>query len=230
MRAATASVAALPAEVAATRSELIDEVRTARRDVLARSERQIAALRRDVLAGSERDSHHGGSAGWATRWHEPIRPLRRVEELRGDLQPVLAAAQSTLHNTDRTMADLHPQTARPGSRVEGHGGGDGPDYARRAVCCAEFLAQGQHITANVDMATSEFSGVATNLNRLTKPKWYDRLLGYGLNGAVIYRNLNPVTSIAVKGAAVCDLALTIMNARVGRQGKAIGSCNSEESI
>jgi hypothetical protein len=36
------------------------------------------------------------------------------------------------------------------------------------------------------------------LNRLTKPKWYDRLLGYGLNGVVIYRNLNPATSVAVR--------------------------------
>ena len=62
-----------------------------------------------------------------------------------------------------------------------------------------FISQGQRITANVDTATSEFSGVATNLNRLTKPKWYDRLLGYGLNGMIIYRDLNPVTSLTLKG-------------------------------
>jgi hypothetical protein len=62
-----------------------------------------------------------------------------------------------------------------------------------------FISQGQRISANVNTATLEFSGVATNLNRLTKPKWYDRLLGYGLNGVVIYRDLNPVTSVVVKG-------------------------------
>jgi len=38
---------------------------------------------------------------------------------------------------------------------------------------------------------ADVSGTAGNLNRLTKPHWYDRLLGYGLNAAVIYRNLNP---------------------------------------
>jgi hypothetical protein len=62
-----------------------------------------------------------------------------------------------------------------------------------------FITQGQRISANVDTATLQFSGVASNLNRLTKPKWYDRLLGYGLNGVVIYRDLNPVTSLTVRG-------------------------------
>ena len=47
---------------------------------------------------------------------------------------------------------------------------------------------------------SQADGVASNLNRLTKPKWYDRLLGYGLNGVVIYRNLNPATIPAVAAA------------------------------
>jgi hypothetical protein len=44
------------------------------------------------------------------------------------------------------------------------------------------------------------AGTATNLDRLTKPHWYDRLIGYGLNGVVIYRNLNPVTNLTMKGA------------------------------
>ena len=44
------------------------------------------------------------------------------------------------------------------------------------------------------------AGIAANLDRLTKPHWYDRLIGYGLNGVVIYRNLNPATNVMVKGA------------------------------
>lgn len=43
-------------------------------------------------------------------------------------------------------------------------------------------------------------GITANVNQLTKPRWYDRLLGYGLNGVVIYRNLNPATNLTVKGA------------------------------
>jgi len=49
---------------------------------------------------------------------------------------------------------------------------------------------------------ADVSGTAGNLNRLTKPHWYDRLLGYGLNAAVIYRNLNPITSLTVTGAQI----------------------------
>src|SRR5215469_1920303 len=41
----------------------------------------------------------------------------------------------------------------------------------------------QGIGTNID-------GLTANINRLTKPGWYGRLLGYGLNGVVIYRNLN----------------------------------------
>jgi hypothetical protein len=44
------------------------------------------------------------------------------------------------------------------------------------------------------------AGTAANLDRLTKPHWYDRLIGYGLNGVMIYRNLNPATNLTVKGA------------------------------
>jgi hypothetical protein len=40
------------------------------------------------------------------------------------------------------------------------------------------------------------------VNHLTTPHWYDRVLGYGLNGVVIYRNLNPATNLIVKGAQV----------------------------
>ena len=44
-----------------------------------------------------------------------------------------------------------------------------------------FIAQGQRHRRQRGHGDREFSGVATNLNRITKPKWYDRLLGYGLS-------------------------------------------------
>jgi ABC-type transporter Mla subunit MlaD len=126
--------------------------------------------------------------------------LESAAGLRRDLQPVLSTAQATLHDADRTVADLHPQLLGlvAASKVTAGETAQTMRDFRNAV--PNFLAQGQRITANVNTATSEFSGVATNLNRLTKPKWYDRLLGYGLNGVVIYRDLNPVTSLTLKGA------------------------------
>ena len=55
-------------------------------------------------------------------------------------------------------------------------------------------------STDLPIITTNIAGITDNINKLTKPKWYDRLLGYALNGVVIYRNLNPVTSLTVSGA------------------------------
>jgi len=198
VRAATAAVSVLPGEVAATRAALLDEVRKARQDVMARSERQVAALRQDVMAQADAvraaaDRRVGDSLSRVDA------AIDIADSLRREIEPVLAAAQATLHDTDRTVADLHPQLLGLVAASKVTAGETAQTMRDFRGAVPDFIAQGQRITANVDTATSEFSGVATNLNRLTKPRWYDRLLGYGLNGVVIYRNLNPVTSLTVKG-------------------------------
>lgn len=210
VRAATATVAAIPAEMDATRAVLATEVRAARQDVihqtqaarqdlLARSERQMAALRRDALAEVDRirvtaDRRVGDTLARADT------ALGTAAGLRQDLQPVLAEAQSTLRDADKTVADVHPQLLGliAASKVTAGETAQTMRSVRGAV--PGFLSQGQAIAVNVQTATLRFSGVADNLNRLTKPKWYDRLIGYGLNGIVIYRNLNPVTNLTIKGA------------------------------
>lgn len=198
VRTATAAVSALPDEVTATRVALLNEVRAARQDVLARSERQLAAMRKDALSEVDEmrttaDRRVGDTLARADA------ALATVDELRREIEPVLTTAQGTLHDADRTVADLHPQLLGlvAASKVTAGETAQTMRDIRRAV--PDFISQGQKITTNVGTATSEFSSVATNLNRLTKPKWYDRLLGYGLNGVVIYRDLNPVTSLTVKG-------------------------------
>jgi predicted phage tail protein len=198
VRTATAAVSALPGEAIATRAALVDEVRAARKDVLARSEQQVAALRKDVMAeaGEIRqtaDRRVGDTLSKADMLFET------AEGLRHDLQPVLAAVQSTLHDTDRTVNDLHPQLLGLVAASKVTAGETAQTMRDFRFAVPSFIAQGNTIAANVNVATSQFSGVATNLNRLTKPKWYDRLLGYGLNGAVIYRDLNPITSVTIKG-------------------------------
>jgi hypothetical protein len=199
VRAASVAVSALPAEVAATRAALLNEVRASRKDVLMASERQVAALRKGILdqvdqARLAADRRVGDTLARADAARETAEGLRR------DLRPVLDAAQSTLHDTDRTMVDLHPQLLGlvAASKVTAGETAQTMRDFRNAV--PSFITQSQAITANVNTATLEFSGVASNLNRLTKPKWYDRLLGYALNGVVIYRNLNPVNNLTVKGA------------------------------
>ena len=199
VRTTMATVSALPGEVSATRAALVNEVRAARQDVLLRSERQVSALRRDVMAeaGEIRqtaDQRVGDTLARADAVLDTAAGLRR------DLQPVLDAAQGTLHEADRTVADLHPQLLGLVAASKVTAGETAQTMRDFRSAVPNFITQGQRISANVNTATAEFSGVATNLNRLTKPKWYDRLLGYGLNGVVIYRDLNPVTSLTVKGS------------------------------
>jgi len=198
VRTTTSTIAALPGEVIATRAVLVDEVRTARKEVLARSERQVAGLRKDVMAQADEirqtaDRRVGDTLARADA------VLETAGALRSDLRPVLDAAQSTLHDTDRTVIDLHPQLLGLVAASKVTAGETAQTMRDFRFAVPSFIAQGNTIAANVNVATGQFSGVATNLNRLTKPKWYDRLLGYGLNGAVIYRDLNPVTSLTVKG-------------------------------
>jgi hypothetical protein len=198
VRTATATISVLPREVIATRVALIDEIRAARKDVLTRSERQVSALRKDVMTQAGEIRHTADSrVGDTLAKVDTV--LATAEELRHDLQPVLAAAQSTLHDTDRTVADLHPQLLGLVAASKVTAGETAETMRDFRFAVPSFIAQGNTIAANVNVATSQFSSVATNLNRLTKPKWYDRLLGYGLNGVLIYRDLNPVTSLTVKG-------------------------------
>lgn len=210
LRAATAVVAAVPGEVRATRAALLLEVQAARQDltgqvdaarqdVLARSERQIDALRTDLMAEAAQvrltaDRRVGDTLARADL------ALGTALEVRGDVQPVLDAAGAALRDTDRTIADLRPQLLGliAASKVTAGETAQTMRDVRGAV--PGFLAQGQDIAANFQAATLRFSSVGDNLDRLTKPRWYDRLIGYGLNGVVIYRNLNPVTNLTVKGA------------------------------
>jgi methyl-accepting chemotaxis protein len=55
---------------------------------------------------------------------------------------------------------------------------------------------------DIPKITDNFNGIAFNINRLTKPHWYDRVLGYALNGAILYRSLNPVTNLTLTGAQI----------------------------
>jgi hypothetical protein len=190
VRATAATVSVLPGEMTATREALLGEVRAARKDVLARSERQAVGLRQDLRATAEEireaaDRRVGDTLARADA------ALETAEDLRGDLKPVLDAAQDTLHDADRTVADLHPQVLGlvAASKVTAGETAQTMRSVRDAV--PNFIAQGNTIAGNVSTATVEFSGVASNLNRITKPKWYDRLIGYGLSFGAAYRDLNP---------------------------------------
>jgi hypothetical protein len=210
VRTATATVAAIPGQLDATRAALAFQVAAARQDVL----RQVADSRRDLFIRTERQTAALSQGLLTEAGQIRVAADRRIgdtlaradtaiataQELRQDLKPVIDAAQSTLLHTDRTVADLHPQLLGliAASKVTAGETALAMRDFRSAV--PGFLTQSQNIAGNVQTATLSFTGVAENLNQLTKPKWYDRLLGYALNGAVLYRNLNPITSLTVTGA------------------------------
>jgi len=208
--AATAVVAAVPGEVRATRAALLAEVQAirhdltgqieaARQDVLSRSERQVAALRTDVMDQATQLQQAADRRIGDTLARADI-ALGTASDLRGDVKPVLDAAGDTLRRTSQAVADLRPQLLGliAASKVTAGETAQTMRDVRGAV--PGFLGQGQDIAKNFQVATLHLSAVGDNLDRLTKPRWYDRLIGYGLNGVVIYRNLNPVTSLTVKGA------------------------------
>jgi multidrug resistance efflux pump len=205
VRVTTATISALPGEVETTRAALLGEVRAARQDVLNRTDRQMTALRQDAIAEAD-EIRQSADQRVAETLAQTDALVQAAQGLRSDLQPVLASAQGTLndagrtlHDADRTVDDLHPQLLGLVAASKITAGETAQTMRDFRTAVPSFIEQGQRISGNVDKATSEFSGVATNLNRLTKPKWYDRLLGYGLNGVIIYRDLNPVTSLTLKG-------------------------------
>jgi hypothetical protein len=58
------------------------------------------------------------------------------------------------------------------------------------------------ITKNTENITSNINDITVHISKLTTPHWYDRLLGYALNGAILYRSINPVTNLSVQAAQV----------------------------
>jgi len=128
--------------------------------------------------------------------------LGTVDALRGDLKPALDHAGSITaqvndalpmfldcdHNSD-CMFNRYVGASRGIERAAFNIGKASTDVSNALPMA---ITTWQSIGGNAN-------GIAANVNQLTKPKWYDRLIGYGLNGVVIYRNLNPA-SLTVKSA------------------------------
>jgi hypothetical protein len=214
VRAATAVVAAIPAQIECTRVALVNQVDTTRRDlnlqviaarqdVLGRTERQTAALRTDVMAEvagfrETADRRLGDTLARADR------ALGTVEALRLDLKPTLEHSADIMaqvggalplfldcdHNSD-CVFNRYVGASRGIERAASNFGKASADISS---ALPQAITTWQSIGVNAN-------GIAANVNQLTKPKWYDRLIGYGLNGVVIYRNLNPA-SLTVRGAEI----------------------------
>jgi hypothetical protein len=214
VRAATATVAAVPAEIRLTRAALVQEAGAARQDLtrqvaaarvaaLELSDRQATALRTGILAqavdfGDAANRRIGGTLSQIDA------AVATVPSLERDLRPALQHSAAIAAQIDDSLplfldCDHNPDcifnryvgVSRGIETAAIDVSGMSRDFRRDWPA---YLKTWQDIGVQTD-------GFVANMNRLTQPHWYDRLIGYGLNGAVIYRSLNPV-GVAVTGAQI----------------------------
>jgi hypothetical protein len=219
LRAATVATLALPGavsgalratrtdlvgQVAAARKDLAGQIEASRMDLLERTERQLAALRGDVMGQVAETRKVADQRIGDTLAHVDT-ALGKIEELRGDLKPVFDHAASITRQVD-DAAPLFLDCEFNQDCVFNRYVGASKGVERAAMNFGQMSAD---VQTALPTAIKTWQGIGTNMgaitanvNRLTTPHWYDRVLGYGLNGVVIYRNLNPATNLIVKGAQV----------------------------
>jgi hypothetical protein len=197
----------LSGEIAATRGPLIGEIAGVRRDINALSEGvvddlnvQAAALRKETLAEvveirKTADRRFGDTlARVDTALVKVDASLAKVEEIRGDLKPVLDHAASIAAQVDAAAplfldCEYNPDCAF--NRFQGTSKAvemAAQNFGQMSTDFRNALPGGmvtwQSIGVNV-------AGMTGNVQRLTTPRWYDRVIGYGLSAGAAYRDLNP---------------------------------------
>jgi len=202
-------VRAIPAEIDATRAALLGEVDAARRDfnqqlrrLTDRSDRQMTALRVETLAEVDQfrqtaDRRLGDTLARADT------AVGTLEAVRRDLKPALdnsAAITAQVNAALPLFLDCDHNPDCVFNRYVGASKGIERAAANFSQTTTDVRNAVPQMLATWNQIGVGVAGTATNLDRLTKPHWYDRLIGYGLNGVVIYRNLNPVTNLTMKGA------------------------------
>jgi uncharacterized protein (DUF2126 family) len=214
------TVERIPALIAAegdrTRIAALIAIAETRADVLARVDALSIVAQQELRATrTEASAHIVGLAGVLDGRLESIevnadRQLTHLNlaltaemERAGDqIADVSTELQATLAESRRTVHDLHPQLLGlvAASKVAaGELATSGREFQRAMPV---YTALGEKIGGNVDLFMVSATNTAKNIESLTKPRWYDRVLGYTLNGVVMYRNLNPVTNLTLKGAQI----------------------------
>jgi hypothetical protein len=205
----TLVIRAVPGELQATRTALLAEMRATRRDfdaqlraIVARSDRQLTSLRTDTLAQVDQirrtaDRRIGDTLARADA------ALNTLASVRQDLKPVLDRSAGVAAQVDDALplfldCDHNPDCVF--NRYVGVSKGIERAASNFGQASTDIRNAVPQTVATWNQIGTGIAGTAANLDRLTKPHWYDRLIGYGLNGVMIYRNLNPATNLTVKGA------------------------------
>lgn len=207
--AAVRVVQAIPGEIDGTRAAIVSEADATRRDLskqlhdlTVRSDRQATALRVETLAEVDQfrqtaDRRLGDTLARADAVLETLDATRR--DLKSTLENS-AAITAQVNDALPLFLDCDHNPDCVFNRYVGASKGIERAAMNFGQASADVRSALPQMLATWNQIGIGVAGTAANLDRLTKPHWYDRLMGYGLNGVVIYRNLNPAASVTVKGA------------------------------
>ena len=212
-REGNATRQATSSAIADTRRDVLKEVGHVRTDVMGRLDTAIGAANTQ-MTGLRGDLNRQ-STDIASKADNQITGLRgdlntRLTDISGKLDAQLTTANSTL-DAQLTTANnsLNTQLLAANGSLSGIGVSLKPALDAAAGITTqvnEALPLWLDCEGNPSCAFNLYQGTAKsiehtaqNFDRLTKPKWYDRLLGYGVNTAVLYRDLNPAASVVTLG-------------------------------
>jgi hypothetical protein len=214
VRAATATVAAVPAEIRLTRAAMVAEADAARQDLttqialtrsaaLTVSDRQLTAFRTGLLAQTAGfgDTTSRQLGGTLSRIDTALATTTQIE---AELRPALHHSASVAARIDDSLpmfldCDHNPDCVF--NRYVGVSRGVETAATDVSAMSRDFRRDWPNYLKTWQDIGVQTDGFVANMNRLTHPHWYDRLIGYAVNGALIYRNLNPVGA-AITGAQI----------------------------
>ena len=188
--------AAALSAIADTRKDLLKEVANTRAEVL----QQVTALRADVMTRADTLESNADT---------------RIVEISGKLDAQLTRTNDTLASV---AGGLQPTLTNTAS-ITAHADGAAAILFRRDALPAQLLgvtaaakvtlgetAQTMRTIRDATPATvktwqnigTNVAGATASVDKLLHPHWWDRVLGYGLNGALLFGQLHPASSVPVQ--------------------------------
>jgi hypothetical protein len=203
-------IAALQA-IADTRKDLLGEVASLRTDLMVRADKALGITSQTAQQANDRVKLLTDNAdSWMkaltvmtdTRLKDTDVQLTRANDslalVTVGLKPILDHAGNIAKQVDDNAPMFLDCDHNPDC-VFNRFQGTSKAFERAAI---NFGAMSQDVRlavpgfiSNANSLVADSAATATNIKKLTTPKWYDRALGYGYTGIQIYRDLNPVTNI-----------------------------------
>ena len=199
----------------ATRAAALSAIGDTRKDVLVQVTSQMAALRTDVTSRVDfglkvADTHltaiDGNIASLSGSMNTQLaRTGDSVVEVAGELGPVLKHVDRVAQQVDDAAPLFLNCDHNPDCLFNRYvGASQGVELATRNISLMST-----EVRTSLPAALKTWQGIGHNvesstarIDRMLKPHWYDRVLGYAVNGAILYRDLNPVTNLTLTGAQI----------------------------